>query len=257
MKRQVEDESGRTIRSVEIVFNIIDILKDNGETGVTELAEELTHSKSTIYSHLQTLKNQGVVVQNNGKYRLSLYVLEMARNVRQQIGNYDIIRAEIDTLAEETGEIAHFGIEEHGHIAYLYKAAGEGSVNTSSNIGKRQPMYATALGKVILAYLPAEIREDIIQQIEYETWTANTISSTDELTDELEEIRNQGYGIDDEEQIEGLRCVAAPVNDGENVFGAVSLTGPASYFTLDRIHEDLCESVRSTANVIELNTKFA
>lgn len=257
MTGRTNKHSGRTIRSVTIAFNIIGELQERDRIGVTELADELGHSKSTIYSHLQTLKEHSIIVQDGDGYRLSLRILDMATHVREQVGNYDVISDEVDTLAAKTSEIAQFGIEEHGTIRYLYKATGERAVETRSRVGIQQPMYSTSLGKSILAFMPSQRAEEIIQSIEYTAWTPQTITSPGELYDELEAIVERGYGIDDEENIEGLRCVAAPVTNGDTVLGAISITGPSSRFTHDRLHGELSDHVQRAANVIELNTKFS
>ncbi|GCF15871.1 IclR family transcriptional regulator [Haloarcula mannanilytica] len=248
---------GRTIQSAEITLNIISELQTQDATRVTALANRLGHSKSTIHNHLHTLEDQQLVVREDGEYRLSLRILDMAMHVREQIGNYDVIRNEADALAEETGEIIQFGIEEHGKVSYLYKATGEQAVETLSGVGKQQPMHSTSLGKTILAYLPQDRTERLIESMDLERFTSNTITSADALRTELEEIRQRGYGIDDEENIEGLRCVSAPVENGDTVLGAISITGPLSRFTDDRIHGELSELATGAANVIELNTKFS
>ncbi len=251
------DHPGRTIRSVTIAFNIIEVLQERDTVGVTELAEELGHSKSTIYSHLQTLTERNILVQEPEGYRLSLRILDMANSVREQIGNYDVISSEVDKLADETGEIAQFAIEEHGMISYLYKSTGEQAVETRSRVGIQQPMYSTSLGKTILAYTPASRTEEIVESMEYTGFTPRTITGPEELYEELDVIAERGYGIDDEENIEGLRCVSAPVKRGETVLGAISVTGPSSRFTDERIHEEFSAHVKRAANVIELNTKFS
>lgn len=258
MSHAADEHPGRRIRSVEITLNIIDALQENGRAGVTELAEELDNSKSTIHSHLRTLEDRNIIVKDDGRYRLSLRLLDIANHVREQIGNYDVIRDEVDALAEETGEIAQFGIEEHGNVAYLYKASGERAVETASRVGTNQPMYSTSLGKTILAHLPRQRRDEIVQSMEYTPVTEKTITDAETLYEDLEAIRERGYGIDDEENIEGLRCVSAPVKgEGDAVLGAISITGPSSRFTDDRLHGDLADHVQRAANVIELNTKFS
>ncbi|WP_435180914.1 IclR family transcriptional regulator [Halorussus sp. AFM4] len=257
MPNTTDERPGRTIRSVKIAFNIIDLLQVRGRMGVTELADELGHSKSTIHSHLRTLEDRKMIVREEDGYRLSLGFLDIANHVKEQIGNYDVIRDEVDTLAEETNEIAQFGIEEHGQVVYLHKATGDQAVETRSRVGTRAPMHSTSLGKVILAYLPAERTERIIESIDFEQFTPNTITSADELRDELDRIHDRGYSIDDEENIEGLRCVSAPVKNGTQVLGSVSVTGPSSRLTDELIHEDLSHQVQRAANVIELNTKFS
>jgi DNA-binding IclR family transcriptional regulator len=225
--------------------------------GVTELADELDHSKSTVHSHLRTLESQEVIVRENGGYRLSLRILDMARHVREQVGNYDVIREEVEKLAEETGEIAQFGVEEYDQITYFYKATGAQSVETASGVGKQQPMHSTALGKTILAYRPSECVEETVANLEFTERTPYTITDAEEFRAELETTRERGYGIDDEENIEGLRCIAAPVRTDERVLGALSISGPSSRFTEERLHGELADSVTRSANVIEINTKFS
>ncbi|WP_424005193.1 IclR family transcriptional regulator (plasmid) [Haloarcula salina] len=257
MSQETEQRPGRRIRSVQISFDIIEFLKARGPTGVTELADELGHSKSTIYSHLRTLEERHILVRKDDGYRLSLTILDMATHVREQVGNYDVIRDEVDALAAETNEIAQFGIEEYGAVSYLYKATGDLAVETASRVGTQQPMYSTSLGKTILAFLPPERTASLIRQQQFTPVTPSTITSPEALSDELVTIRERGYGVDDEENIGGLRCVAAPVQNGETVLGAVSVTGPSSRFTDERLHGELSEHVQRAANVIELNTKFS
>lgn len=257
MSHAVEGSPGRTIRSVQIAFNIIDELQAQNGIGVTELAKELDHSKSTIHSHLRTLENREIIVRENDGYRLSLRVLDMANHVRKQVENYDVIREETEELAAETGEIAQFGMEEHQKISYLYKANGDRAVVTASRVGTQQPLHSTSLGKTILAFLPSERSQELIDSIDFTKSTSKTVSSRDELREELERTRERGYGIDDEENFEGLRCVAAPVRDGESIMGAISITGPSSRFTDERLHGELPEYVMRAANVIEVNTKFS
>lgn len=257
MPTRSNERAGRTIRSVEIAFSIIDMLQERGGAGVTELATDLDHSKSTIHSHLRTLEDQQILVRDESEYRLSLRMLDMATQVREQVGNYDVIQEEVEALAEETGEIAQFGIEEHGKVSYLEKTTGTQAVETASRVGTQQPMYSTSLGKTILAFLPEDRIEEIIDDTTFTAKTPSTITDPTELHENLEQIRERGYGIDDEENFAGLRCVAAPVKNDDTVLGAISITGPSSRFTDDQIHGELSESVQGAANVIELNTKFS
>ncbi|MFC5134664.1 MULTISPECIES: IclR family transcriptional regulator [Haloferacaceae] len=257
MNADPNSEGGRKIRSVEISLNIIDRLQNEDRLTVGELARTLDHSKSTIHNHLSTLEQRRMIVRDETGYRLSLRLLDMANRVRSQVGNYEVINKEVETLAEETGEIAQFGIEEHGMVSYFEKERGNNSVETASRVGTQQPIYSTSLGKTILAFLPADRVEEIVAEASFEPKTTRTITSSDELYEELERIRDQGYGIDNEENIEGLRCVSAPVTSGDTVLGAISLTGPSSRFTHDKLHDELADAVTRAANVIELNTKFS
>lgn len=246
----------RKIHAVRITCTLIEELQELNGAGVTELANRLDHSKSTIFSHLRTLEDEGLVVQDGSQYRLSLRFLDVASHVRDQFPNYEIISTELEKLADETGEVAQFGIEEHGRVSYLYKATGSSGVETASSVGTQQPIHSTALGKVILADMDEARVREIIDQNGLPPKTKHTITDPDELFEALDEIRERGYAIDNEENVEGLRCIAAPVLADSEPIGAVSVSGPSSRFNDEFFTEQLPAMVTSTTNVIELNSKF-
>jgi len=257
MASNTENTTGRRIRAVEISYKILAVIRQGDNSTLSEIADKLGHSKSTIYSHLQTLIDQEIIVQEEDGYRLGLKTLDMANDLRNQFPNYDIIVNEVDELAERSGETSQFGIIEHEKLAYLYKSRGENAVETASSIGQKHPLHSTSLGKSILAYLPGDKTKEIIDSIELSPQNENTITDPEELYDELETIFERGYAIDDEENINGIRCVSAAVKNDDNVVGAISITKPASSITDERLHGELAESVQRSANVIELNTKFS
>lgn len=248
---------GRRIQSVEIAFSIISFLQERNGARVTEIADELGHSKSTVHSHLQTLNEQRIIAKRRGEYFLGMRFLKLAERARHQVGNYEVIKSEVESLSEEAGELAQFGIMEYDKIAYLCKIPSENAVQTVSDVGSYQPLHTTALGKSILAFLPQEEQTRIVRTTDLRSKTKNSIDNPDELMEELEKTAERGFGIDDEENIPGLRCVAAPVKDDEEVLGAISVSGPSSRFTDERLHNELSTLVQRSANVIELNTKFS
>ena len=251
-------DSSRTIQSVDCACRILSLLQEWDEAGVTELATELGYAKSAIHKQLATLMDHELVVKDDGRYRLSLRYLDMAEHAKQQVGNFDIIKAEIDSLAEETGEVAQFATEEHGRLVYLYKAKGESAVETASTVGRREYLHSTALGQTILSQFPRERVEEILDQWGLPKKTEKTVTSRDALFETLETTRQRGYAIDDEENIQGLRCIAAPVlGADQTVHGALSVSGPYSRMTMERLESELDELISRSANVIEINSKFS
>jgi len=157
-----------------------------------------------------------------------------------------------------SGELALFSLQEHGQNVLMYKSNGEDAIQTSHEIGLREPLHCSGLGKAILSELPRERVEAIVDERGLPQFTENTITSRDRLFDELERTRERGYAIDDEEAKPGIRCVAAPVVFGEgNLYGAVSVTAPRSRMKGERLDEALPELVTGVANVIEVNAIYA
>ncbi|SFT01569.1 IclR family transcriptional regulator [Halostagnicola kamekurae] len=248
----------RTIQAVGITLEIIDYLHENDSARITEIADELNRSKGTIHCHLATLLEKEHVVKDDETYRLSLRYLELGEGVKERLGTYEVVTDELADLAEQSNELVQFATEEHGRAVYLYKTGGELAVQTASSVGKREYLHCISLGKAILAHYPRERVEEIVDEHGLPGYTPQTITSRDELFEELETIRERGYAFDDEEKIEGLRCVAAPVTAGEDdVIGAVSVSGPSSRMTGDRYREELPNMVTRSANVIEINAKFS
>jgi len=249
-------KEGRKIHAVHITCTLIRALQEMNVAGVSELANRLGHSKSTIFSHLRTLEDEGLVVQDGTQYRLSLQFLNIASHIRDQFPNYEIISTELEDLADESGEVAQFGIEEHGRVSYLYKVTGSKGVETASSVGTHQPIHSTALGKAILSGMDKDRVESIIEQNGLPPKTEQTITDPDTLFEALAEIRERGYTIDNEENVDGLRCIAAPVLADDEPIGAVSVSGPSSRLNEEFFNGQLPKMVTSTANVIELNSKF-
>jgi len=243
------------LQTADITCKILDELRTS-RAGVSELATELDHAKSTIHDHLRTLEHNHLVVQDGDRYRLSIRFFDFANQVRNQFGYYEIVRDDLESISEEIGENVHFGIEEHGRVCYFLKVEGEQGVKTISSIGTSQPMHSTSLGKAILAHMEEERVVTILDRHGMPARTENTITDRKTLFDELERTRERGYSIDDEENIQGLSCIGAPVKDGDDILGAVSLSGPCSRFTEERLTNELPTLVKHAANIIELNSKF-
>jgi DNA-binding IclR family transcriptional regulator len=247
--------SSRTIRAVDISCRILKTLKRHGSLGVTAIATELDHSKSTVHSHLATLVENDLLVKDGDQYKLSLLHLDMAEQVKAQVGNYDIVRSEVDTLAERTQEVARFAVAEQGRIVCLYKRTSGNGMKTPPSVGKTQPLHSSAIGKAILSTFPDGRVGEIVDDRDLERKTENTITSRERLFQELQQIRERGYAVDREENVEGIRCVAAPVYY-RSIRGGVSVTAPASRLQGARLEEELPDQVCRTANLIEVNSRF-
>lgn len=252
-----QDSTPRTLTTVEMAIRIIRTLEELDGARVTELATHLDISKSTAYNYLATLQQENFVVKEQKQYKLSLQFLLCGEYVRNRNTLYKHGKEEIEKLAESTGEYANLFTEQHGMGINLYKVQGNNAVGSGYQTDKLQHpdyLHCTSTGKAILAYLPKDRVDDILDQHGLPKQTPNTITDRDELFDELEKVREQGYASNDEEEVEGLRAVGAPVIDRhEDVLGSLSVAGPTSRLKGDQFREDLPEKVQSTANVIEVN----
>ncbi|KYH24729.1 putative HTH-type transcriptional regulator ArcR [Halalkalicoccus paucihalophilus] len=251
-------------RTLTTVLNAIDILRalmHLDSAGVTELANHLGESKSTTYTYLKSLEKGGLVTQIDNDYRLSYDMLIFGEYVRNQSSLYTIGRDEIDSIATETGQYAHLVVEKNGRGHNLYKSKGEQAVGDDYQMAKfqqRDYLHITASGKAILAYLPRERVEEIVDQHGLPARTERTITSKERLFEELADIREQGYSQNDEEEIEGFQAIGAPIRSREGaVLGSISVSGPKSMFGSESEYQKIVDLVVKTANVVEVNVNMS
>ncbi|QRV17869.1 IclR family transcriptional regulator [Haloterrigena salifodinae] len=243
------------VRTTEKSLRIIAELNQLGEARVTTLANELEMGKSAVHNHLSTLEKHGYVVKDSETktYRLSLKFLDIGGQIRSQRDVYKVAEPKVEELAEESGELVHLVVEEDGKGVYLCRSKGERAVELDTYIGCRHHMHSTAFGKAILSRLPADRVDAIIDQHGLPQVTPQTITSRGELFEELERTRERGFAVDDEERLEGLRCIAAPIKFDSDVIGAISVSGPTARIDDDWESNEFVSELQRTVNVIELN----
>lgn len=252
-----EDSRPRTLQSVEKNWEIVEALKRNGEMGVTELTTEVDLTKGSVYTHLVTLCELGVVINEGGTYRLGLHFLNLGEYVRRQEAVFRAGRREVDKLAEETGEFAHLMVEEYGRGIYLYQSAGERAIVEDfmmEKYEKRSYLHHSSLGKAILAHLPEERVEQILERHGLPNMTSNTITTRAELFEDLKQVREEGIAMNHGEHIPGAFAIGAPIiGQDETVYGAVSVSCPSSRLDNEFEQSELSRLVKETANLVEVN----
>ncbi|WP_312907451.1 IclR family transcriptional regulator [Natronosalvus caseinilyticus] len=247
-------EAKNPVQAVQRSLEIVDMLRDTGGARVTEVAREIGVSKGTAHCHLATLEEGGYVVNESGEYKLGLRFIDLAHYAKNRIDIYDIATTEVDTLAEESGEMALFTVEEDGEGICLYTAQGANAVQTEIYVGYRNALYHTAVGKAMLAFMPANERDRLIQDMEFDAFTPNTITDEEALRTELETIRESGIAYNHGETIQGLVGVGAPIRDQDGtIYGAISIIGPVRRMDEERLETEIPEMIRRAVNIIEIN----
>ncbi|ADE05271.1 IclR family transcriptional regulator [Haloferax volcanii] len=252
----MRNSSPRTLKTVETTCSVIDVLEENGGATVTEVAETLDISPGGAYNHLATLHEEGYLVKDNGQYELGMKFVNKGRHVIDNNILYRAGKEVTENLAEETGEFAHLMTCEHGRGVFLHKARGERGISQDFNnmkLKKHDYLHWGSTGKAYLAHLPPEEARRVVEEQGLPSMNENTITDPDKLFDEFETIREQGYAINDQEEIIGTRAIGAPIENNKALYGAISISGPKSRFTFDRLHDELSEQVLEAANIISVN----
>jgi len=242
-----------SIRSLGFSFDLFETIHDRGEATASEVVDEFDEPESTVHDHLTTLTRMGYLVDEDGRYRPSLRFLTVGGHVRSRFGLFQVAESEVRELARETGEHANLMVEENGKGVFLYKVKGAESVNLDTYERMEVYLHTTAMGKAILAELPAEERDAIVDRHGLPAVTENTITDRDELLAELDRVRERGYAIDNEERLPGIRCVAAPIATDDGVVGALSISAPRRRMSDERFEETIPVEVQRAANIVEVN----
>jgi len=240
------------IQSAENAFDIIEHISSLEGATVTELSSRVDLAKSTVHGYLVSMEKAGYLVKDEGGYDVSLEFLKQGIYRRQQYMPAEIIRKPLRQLGDGTEEIAWYSVGEHGRTIDIYKSEGERAIAVEKWLGQPRPMHALAAGKILLAHMPEERVDEIIDVHGLEAKTSNTITTRKELDAELQRVRDTGIAFNDKEYRPRIRSVGAPVIYENGAIGALTVSGPAKRLTGDRFTEELPNSILATANEIEL-----
>lgn len=227
------------IKSLDRALDILELIvgKENG-MGVTEISRELDIHKSTVYRLLDTLKFRGYLEKNedNHKYIAGINLFELSSKVLNDIDSRMRVRPYLEELMEKTKETIHLGILDEGEVIYLDKVESTATIRMYSQVGKRVPAHSTSLGKAIMAHIKEEKVKDILKEKGMEAKTKNTITELAQFLKHLNQVRKQGYAVDDEEQEEDIRCIAGPIfNHRGEIVAAFSISAPITRMTEERM----------------------
>jgi len=223
------------IRSLDKGLLLLETI-EQAETpvGLAELASRLGWDKATIHRLLATLERRGYLLRDPStrRYTLGLKIFGLYESVTRGFDIQRVTRPFLVRIAEQTGETAHLAVALSGCIVFIDRVASSESLAVNTQIGAQEPMFCTALGRAILAWLPeAELRQRVPTPLP--RYTRKTVSTIPALRACLASIRDRGYAVDDEEYLPGIRCVASPIlGPAGTPIAAIGISGPRTRLSL-------------------------
>ena len=252
-------ESGKAgiVQSVDRALVILEMLAADGELGVTEMAKTLAVHKSTVSRLVGTLEEHGLVEQlsDRGRYQLSLGVVRLAGAARGRLDLVTESRELSQTLAAETGETVNLVVRSGLETLYVDQASSGSALQIHNWLGKRNPTYATANGRVLLAWLPQSEVDGLIEQLldasgAFAPHTAETVTDPAVFRDLLSAVREKGYSVVVDELELGLTAIAAPIRGiSGTVVASLSVSGPSFRLTAERIDATIAPLLAAAAEV--------
>ncbi|MEI3607786.1 IclR family transcriptional regulator [Pseudogracilibacillus sp. SE30717A] len=242
------------VQSVERALIILETLSQAQRgMSVKEISNKVDLAKSTTHRLLTTLMSKGYVIQNNENddYLLGLKLVEISSSILENLDIRSYAKDALEHLSDVTNESVHLCIHENGEVVYIDKFEGNHTIRMHSRIGKRGMMHCTGVGKILLSGMTEEEISNIIRKKGLPKLTSKTITDTETLYKRLEKIRADGYDIDDIENEEGIRCMAAPIfNHRGEIIAAFSISGPEMRITKERIESELKKLILETSTLI-------
>ena len=243
------------------VANSIRLLRsfsgDEDELAITTLAQRLGLAKSTVHRLASTLTSSGFLEQNRdtGRYRLGVALFELGALVRRRMDVANVARPHLRELLEKTGETVQLGIVDHLSVLYVYEMESRRAIRMAAAVGARAPLHCTAVGKVLLAFQPADYIRETLERGP-PAFTEKTVTRRDELLALLEDVRLRDYAVDDEESESGLRAIAAPVrNQNGMVIAALGVAAPVQRMN-KKVMQTTVPTVMSIAQAVSTRLGF-
>ena len=212
----------------------MDLLQDSHSSlSLQEIASQAGINKSTacrLLAHLEAEKYLGR--DDKGGYCLGQKLLRLGNNYHVQAPLRERARESLWELWRVTQETVNLAVLDGLEVVYIDCLESPHDFRLVSNAGMRAILYRTALGKAIVAFLPPEQRELIVKSLHFQAFTPHTHTTAEQLNRDLNSVRKNGYAVDCEESVLGLRCIAAPILDRKGIAVAgISISGPASRIT--------------------------
>jgi IclR family pca regulon transcriptional regulator len=231
------------------------------EMGVAEAARAAGLDNGTAFRFLMTLVQLGYLSRNadSKQFRLTLKCLDLGFHAIARTDLRNLARPLLRDLVGASLEAASIGVLDGADVVYVERVqAGLARLGVDVRIGSRAPAYSTAMGQAMLAQLPRDRQAALLAARPLERLTPQTLTSVPALLKRLEQVRTRGYALSDQENIVGLRVLAAPVCDADGwPVAALSVATPAAGMTLAQFERAARAAVTASAATLSKSLQAA
>lgn len=225
---------------------------DHPDLSLSDVARATGLPRAAARRFLLTLVDLGYVRTDGKLFALRPRILELGYAYLSSIALPDVAQPHLETLAAKVHESCSLSVLDDGDIIYVARVPTRRIMTVAINVGTRFPAYATSMGRVLLAALPATDLDDYLAGTELRHLTPKTISDPVKLRTALARVANAGYALVDQELEVGLRSIAVPVHDADGtVVAALNVSMHVGRGSADAARRELLPHLRDTATAIE------
>lgn len=229
------------IRSVARALGILEYLASAPEQGrsVTEIAESSGMSKSAAFAVLQTMVSMSFLsdsgVGQNRRYQLGMALARLGDRAREQVSVQAVAHPILKELAGELRISVRLGIPKGDHVLMIDRIDAPDGLRIDLHMGDQEQLHCTAVGKAVLAALADDEVGAMLDGQPLTRRTSHTLTSLRAVLEDLRQVRERGYSIDDEEDFDGVLCIGATIcDDSDRPIAAISVTTLKAGATQDR-----------------------
>lgn len=233
------------------VLAVLDQLSRQRAVGLEDLSRQLKLAKPTVYRFLLTLQELGYARRVDGeRWAMSMKLFNMGSRALDHLDLHAAARPVAEALADELGETVHMGVLDGDSAVYVLKIESKYTIRMYSRVGRRMPLYCTAIGKVLLAWMTPEERDEALEGVRLVAFNERTLTTRAALEAEVAQVRTLGYAVDNEEREENVHCIGAPVFDYTGtVVAAISVSWPTFRFTPGEESEKIAHTMAAAARI--------
>jgi IclR family transcriptional regulator, KDG regulon repressor len=233
-------------------LDVLERLAEAPDSTLVELATAAGMNKATVFRHLRVLAKRGYVTQDpdTKRYALGYRLLDLGFHARTNLHLPRVARSGMSSLSATFNETVHLGVRMDNQVVHIAVIPSTHPLKMASAVGERTLIHVSALGKSLMAWEGPDAMDALLDGPGLPPVSQRAVRTRAAFEAELVNVRTKGYAIDDQESLEGLRCVGAPIRAaGGAVIAAISLSGP-----VDRVSEArmpaMTRAVRATAEEI-------
>lgn len=238
------------IQAVDRALGVLKIVSDEVTATLKVIAVVADLPTSTTHRILETLRAHGLVHFDNTAqtWAIGVETFRIGQGYIRRTTHLDLAREAMRELTETTGETSNLAVRDGTEVVHISQVETHAPIRAFIPTGSRGPLYASGIGKALLANLDTAAALDLIAPHNMRGFTPNTIDNSDTLIEQLKLIRTRGWAVDDEERYVGMRCVAAPVfNEFGEAIAGLSISGPAVRLNDDKI-STIADQVKASAD---------
>lgn len=240
------------IRTVSRALDLLEqFQKCDTELGITDLSNRMKLEKNNVFRLVVTLKAKNYIEINDstGKYRLGMQTRALGQVATRQFNFEDQARPFLNELKQLSSEACYLSVMQGGYTYYLDGVDTDLPVRVAQRVGSSRPLYCTAAGRVFLAFMEPQKRDELLAGLEMKAVTDRTITDAGRLKTELDNVARNGHAVDNQEHDPGVMEVAAPVLDSHGVIvGVLSMLGPEIRLAGSRLESELIPLVCLSAS---------